>query len=107
MKRKYLFIALAMGTLVSSQSVVTKVKCEKNCKKYYQEDSKGNILHKTNCTAEVRMTDLDPCLFDKYGLTHPLHVEYLKLKEEVELLRNIIEEQREYLEKIREAANIE
>ena len=105
MKKKYLFIALAMGTLVSSQSVVTNVKCDKKCIKYYREDSKGNTIHNRDCMAMVYMDDLDPCLFSKYNLAHPLHVELYKLREEVKLLRKIIDEQREFLEKIREAAN--
>ena len=100
MKRKYLFIALAMGTLVSSQSVVTNVKCDKKCIKYYQEDSKGNTIHNKDCMAMVYMNDLDPCLFDKYEIIHPIFFKYNKLREEVIKLRKIIDEQRGYIELI-------
>ena len=100
MKKKYLFIALAMGTLVSSQSVVTDVKCDKKCTKYYREDSKGNTIHNRDCMAMVYMNDLDPCLFDKYGLVHPLFIQLDALKKENEMLKEIIKEQREYLDKL-------
>tara|TARA_R110002020_G_scaffold60260_1_gene163532 strand:- start:153 stop:473 length:321 start_codon:yes stop_codon:yes gene_type:complete len=100
MKKKYLFIALAMGTLVSSQSVVTEVKCAKKCLKYYKEDTKGNTIHNKDCMAIVYMDDLDPCLFDKYGLAHPLFIQLDALKKENETLREIIEEQKEYLDKL-------
>ena len=105
MKRKYLFIALAMGTLAFSQTVPTKVNCSKKCTKYYKEDTKGNTIHDRNCMAEVYMDNLDPCLFEKHGLAHPLHIELYELRAEVVILREIIEKQREYLEKIRKAAN--
>ena len=105
MKKKYLFIALAMGTFAFGQNVKTNVKCSKKCIKYYQEDTKGNTMHQADCTTEVRMADLDPCLFDKYKLTHPLHVEYLEMRKELMLLREIVEEQRESLKLIREAYN--
>ena len=100
MKKKYLFIALAMGTLVSSQSVVTDVKCDKKCIKYYREDTQGNTIHNRDCMAMVYMDDLDPCLFDKYGLVHPLFIQLSALKKENEMLREIIKEQREYLDKL-------
>tara|TARA_R110002020_G_scaffold461795_1_gene680919 strand:- start:324 stop:647 length:324 start_codon:yes stop_codon:yes gene_type:complete len=106
MKKKYLFIALAMGTLVSSQSVVTDVKCDKKCIKYHQEDTKGNTIHTKDCMAMVYMNDLDPCLFDKYELTHPLFIKYNKLKEEVIKLRKIVDEQRKYIEIIEETNKI-
>ena len=105
MKRKYLFIALAMGTLVSSQSVVTNVKCDKKCIKYYREDSQGNTIHNRDCMAMVYMNDLDPCLFDKYGLAHPFHEKVHHLQQEIKELRKIIEEQREYIDKIEEIIN--
>jgi hypothetical protein len=101
MKRKYLFIALAMGTLAFSQTVPTKVNCAKPCIKYYKEDTKGNTIHHRDCVAEVYMDNLDPCLFDKHGLVHPLHIELYELREEVIVLREIIEKQREYLERVR------
>ena len=106
MKKKFLIIGLAMSGLVASQSVVTSVECDKKCIKYYKEDTKGNTIHNKDCMAKVYMNNLDPCLFDKYGLAHPLHLELYELREEVILLRKIIEKQREYLEKIREASNI-
>ncbi len=105
MKVKILIIALGMIGIVSSQSFVTNVKCDKKCLKYYQEDSQGNTIHTKDCMAEIYMNDLDPCLFDKYGLAHPLHIELYELREEVDQLREIIEKQREYLESIRVAAN--
>jgi len=105
MKRKYLFIALAMGALVSGQNIETNIKCSKKCLKYYQEDSKGNTMHKANCTAEVRLTDLDPCLFEKYGIAHPLYAELYLLREEVQLLRKIVNENREYHDLLKEAIN--
>ena len=105
MRVKLLIIGLGMIGIVSSQSIVTNVKCHKKCFKYYKEDSKGNTIHTKDCMAEVYMDDLDPCLFDKYGLAHPLHIELYELREEASQLREIIEKQRDYLESIRVAAN--
>jgi len=105
MKGRMLIIGLGMIGIVSSQTVVTNVKCHKKCFKYYKEDSKGNTIHTKDCMAEVYMDDLDPCLFDKYELAHPLHIELYQLREEVAQLREIIEKQRNYLESIRLAAN--
>tara|TARA_R100000700_G_C3158091_1_gene134786 strand:- start:969 stop:1298 length:330 start_codon:yes stop_codon:yes gene_type:complete len=103
MKRKYLFIALAMGTLSFSQArpELTNVKCSKKCTKYYKEDTKGNTIHDRSCIAEVYMSDLDPCLFDKYGLAHPIHIKLHKLKEEVAQLRQIVDTQRDWIEELR------
>ena len=102
MKKKLLIISLAMNGFVAGQGEISNITCNDKCTAHHGwEDDNGNAVHNRDCVAEVTMENLDPCLFDKLNLKHPLEIEVKYLRSEIEILREKIVTQEKYLDIIR------